>query len=549
MKRLSAFSMAIFICSAMPYLALPANDFGFKAPLKGWMVPPLSPSRVLPMLPAPDDIIEKTPGIDIIAAIGEYEPASFVLQSAVTVEKLVVASTGLSSKKGEKLPASILDLYVVGVWRQGGNAWFLGDREPGPAVLVPELLLHDPSLVTTTSTKKNRVRTPSGIVEIDENVPSDGKELVAAPDAKALLPVPLEAKRLKQFYLIAKIPDDAKPGVYSGFLKLTADGKDAGSIPIALRVLPFRLPAPATRDDHNRPYDVLLSSPPKGFTPVLRDDIENHGVSRPVLQAEALSSETAKIGTAKDSPVWVTITPDGKLPDLSSTGISPKSVFLVRNPADHATINGKDLEKKILAGYKTAIAADPDEIYAELSPVVSACFCDSLPRPHLVMRWHAIGNRLISSAPLALAGVENPEVWRRRIGFLPYQQGADGVLLPPPFDLTSWHDSDQKRANGKRAPALVYPTTSSPIPTLAWEGVREGVDDVRYLTLLSKLADACLASPNAKVRTEGRLAGVWMNEMRADKGNLDGLRLEAIAWILRLQQVHATASKEGARHE
>lgn len=34
---------------------------------------------------------------------------------------------------------------------------------------------------------------------------------------------------------------------------------------------------------------------------------------------------------------------------------------------------------------------------------------------------------------------------------------------------------------------MSYPTRSRPIRTLQWEGWREGIDDVRYLTMLLKI--------------------------------------------------------------
>ena len=46
-----------------------------------------------------------------------------------------------------------------------------------------------------------------------------------------------------------------------------------------------------------------------------------------------------------------------------------------------------------------------------------------------------------------------------------------------------WNDFNN---NQLRPHTMAYPTLSEPIPTLQWEGWREGVHDLRYLTTLIK---------------------------------------------------------------
>ena len=49
-------------------------------------------------------------------------------------------------------------------------------------------------------------------------------------------------------------------------------------------------------------------------------------------------------------------------------------------------------------------------------------------------------------------------------------------------------DFIKKNTNKKaRAYLVTYPSKEGPVPTLQWEALREGVDDVRYLTALKIL--------------------------------------------------------------
>jgi len=52
---------------------------------------------------------------------------------------------------------------------------------------------------------------------------------------------------------------------------------------------------------------------------------------------------------------------------------------------------------------------------------------------------------------------------------------------------------------GKSQLSYVYPTKDELIPSIGWEGVREGIDDYRYLTTLKQLADKAKAAGKANL--------------------------------------------------
>ena len=68
-------------------------------------------------------------------------------------------------------------------------------------------------------------------------------------------------------------------------------------------------------------------------------------------------------------------------------------------------------------------------------------------------------------------------------GFILEKSGCTGVM---PWAYMSSSRDPYNDFDGKDM-CIAYPSKEEPIPTLAWEAIREGVDDVRYLTTLKEL--------------------------------------------------------------
>ena len=87
--------------------------------------------------------------------------------------------------------------------------------------------------------------------------------------------------------------------------------------------------------------------------------------------------------------------------------------------------------------------------------------------------------------------IEQPYTHRYHVGMWLALSGMDGLHTyayqhgPGPNKMMGrmWDDFDSKLY---RTIAFTYPTVDGVIDTLQWEGIREGVDDVRYLTTLKK---------------------------------------------------------------
>jgi len=75
------------------------------------------------------------------------------------------------------------------------------------------------------------------------------------------------------------------------------------------------------------------------------------------------------------------------------------------------------------------------------------------------------------------AGKELPGTYKNTYGLSVYQDGYKGVCN---FAYQHGYNWDDWGDENWRAHVMAYPTLDKPIPTLQWEGFREGIDDVRY---------------------------------------------------------------------
>ena len=82
---------------------------------------------------------------------------------------------------------------------------------------------------------------------------------------------------------------------------------------------------------------------------------------------------------------------------------------------------------------------------------------------------------------------------------------------------------------------IVYGTKDDVIDTLAWEGVREGVNDVRYATLARDLALEASRSRDGDTLLLGRRVLSFIAYWDAWRADPDAFRYECINYILKLR--------------
>lgn len=599
-----------FLALAFPF-AVHAVTSPVKPPLFGWQVWPASGERILPTSQPPADATNAS--VRIASARGAVASASFAIRSMKAIRKLTIEPSDLLTADGRKIDSARFDLRVVKCWYQDANGWFAGSRGHGASVLVPELLLHDDTLVQVDpKTRENLIRTsPAGATPVYHRIAAakggavtPSAPFVAADDAEKLQPLPMAKKEARQFYLTIDIPGDASPGIYHGRLSLVADGQRFGHLDLDVRVIPHLLGAPVSRFSGRGNLDgkkvitgsspAVVTTAPEPFETVAALPVASlssrsiallaeSGIANCVLPPSALPKLAGYFGRGLPRSLWIAA--PGALEAIPAGAPAPSAAAKVAKAALQTGVQdvrvflpsrisgpGLDADRKAIeavddTGARAWVFAE-DETYRAAGASIRSPMRRGYPPVFAGLgsrmngsgggggaygnveysdsrqceRWHAIGSPyyLCSTFP---AGIEDPSVWRRRLGVECYYFGYDGFVLPSLIEeadpWNDWASADH------RSRTFLYPTRNGLVPTLAWEGIREAVTDVRYLAAVRRLADAVryAGMDNARLDIEGRKASMWIDQLPVRKVGLDTMRLDAITWIIRLEALMAKAGR------
>jgi hypothetical protein len=421
---------------------------------------PFNTRKVLPFRVKLDNV-RKTEEIYLAAAPDSFAPASFVIRSGdADLDGLMVEASGLQARDqngGAVIPAEDIDIRLVKCWYQAGIG--LGDTRH--KTLMPELLLHD-----------------NDLVRVDyENQVNLLKNLDRIEDADTLKSFALPKRRNQQVWLTIHVQEGTRPGFYEGTIRVFNHHLKK-ELKLTLNVLPFTLPDPmlfyglyytgALAGQADKPA-IGAARKSAGQLRAEFADLAEHGVqnvavscSDPDLlrQMQKLMKET---GLGANLPLLYCES------DLSST--LPQSSIVNRQSSIESTkIFTRGSLRSLL---KNSASADLWVINEAITDGVIADIAEAHNRKKTVYLY---------ASPMA--GREEAEIYRNNYGFKMFYAGADGVLT---FAYQGddrgdcWNDF---RPGPSRPQVMAYPTVKKPISTLQWEGWREGVNDVRYLTLL-----------------------------------------------------------------
>jgi hypothetical protein len=521
---------------------------------------------------------KKSNKIRMIIAPNELESASFLLQAKTDMKNLTIEPTALSSDN-KIIPASNIDIKIVKCWFQGGNAWCDIAKDTSKK-LTPELLLKDDSLISVDNKNKVnyiKLNYPEGekyICVSDENEKTENGPYkilsikdFPVKDSKTLQAFDIAKDTNKQIWLTVKIPKGKAPGFYHGKINIKQNEKVIDFLDITVRVLPFELSSPDFTSSVF--YRGRLSEKyPKGTISAefksleqlkaeLKDMLE-HGVFNPTCYQPYGDKKLFK----------------NYLKARREVGMTSKTLYSCYGLAIENCKNIEILKKQIKEMLQTAKAYGINEIYffgrdeAQGTKLVSQrkiwkavheaggkifttgykknnfklmgdiqdlCISWGYPSLEESSKWHSVKHKIWAYFN-PQAGLENPEIYRRNFGLLLWQKNYDGACT---FAYQTsmgnvWNDFDYKYRDHN----FTYPTVDGVIDTIAWEGYREGIDDLRYATTLEEAIKTAKKSNNAETQKNAAYAEEYLKELKTtdlSSRNLNVIRMEIIDLILKLK--------------
>ncbi|OGV49949.1 MAG: hypothetical protein A2X49_00610 [Lentisphaerae bacterium GWF2_52_8] len=555
-------------------------------PLAYYAVPAMSELQRLPDA-YPLDGKAMSP-VTIIAAQDEYEAGSFVVYPFSTLGKIKFELGAFKTSDNKIFPKENLDLKFVKVWYQNGNGWYSYFGDTG-LKLTPELLLNDEDLIKVDTKKVQnyaRLTEKDGKVSYDWITPplafdnryeehyrhtsSFRPMMENFADAKTLQPVALNDGEFKQFFLTANVTDKIQPGLYSGEVRLFKDKEQVGTIPVMLKVLPFKLPEPKAYFDTSK--DFLVAS--YNYTSFALIAEENGGDLQ--LAEKQILAVFKNLKAHNQTLHWVRGKPydyeyfrqiellkeagmktDPLLAGGNIQGTDGNELLMSRAARLDKKYNMEKLgHNNVFVGYgdepgagwvmkarpvfeayqkegfKFIIAGNKTVFFKagylyDFFNNAKAPEDSSAPEP-----WNQVGKAWVAWYAVHHVGPENPAFNRRQYGIAPYLANYS-ALCNYAHHFGSYND----RSTTYKPMVFAYGSYDGVIDTIQWEGFREGIDDIRYATLLKTLAQKGAASENLEVQYAARQALQFFAELDPASSNMNTARLEMINQILKLRKM------------
>ncbi|MCM8539117.1 MAG: hypothetical protein NE328_02510 [Lentisphaeraceae bacterium] len=556
-------------------------------PVECYAVPAISSIKRLADTKAIDGRLSDE--LRLISAKGEYEPVSMLVRAREAVAKFELIPGELKGPGGI-IPVENIDIKVVKVWYQGGTAWYSYFGDSNRRELTPELLLKDETLIKVDHKTKDNYLRINGKYEHISYTSKEDKEhfnylTAKVADSKVLKPVVLIKNEYKQFWITIKTPEGANAGLYQGAIQLIADGKAVGSMKVSLKVLPYSLPDPKTYYNLENEFlvtiygtDVLDMSKrlnidqktanelqSKIYENVRAHNIFNCRSDLKLAHSKDIESSVAALQNelrllkkagfkmkpllsrgwaypiSKNEPFDEYKKRMDRLIDTIVGEIGHKDIYVTtwdEAGTNRVKIMRDYLEYVLSKGVKAWATTHKGRHFDLIGYGIAYANHGGWPKKEYSARWHAIGSKVASYAG-PHTGPENPDVFRRMEGLERYKANYDGSFnyklftqmhpaLYKKYKANVWNDF---MGGSFRGFNIAYPTIDGLIDTLAWEGFREGIDDIRYATKLKQLAKQAMDSSNYKAGIAARKALMWLELLNTKTCDLNTSRLEIIKHI------------------
>jgi len=491
----------------------------------------------------------------------EYKSIAIIVETICSSDILDIEVDEFIGDKS-KFSKDSLDFYIAKVWYQSG----LDSTLKTGKYLTQELLLKDDSLIKVNyKTQTNYLRVKYNLNKLTKYIkisnPLDkfpNTNSISFNDSKVFKPFKLDAVRAKLLWGIIHIPSNIEDGNYTTIVKIKDKvGKVLKKIPINIEVLPFKL------DKSKLAYSLYYTgkltdkpiSPIDAYNKTKEQqllelkDIKAHGVLYPTSYENINSLEdTLKLREEVGFPHnrFYTIGFNVMSSNLSGKvktyktllekygyernalyiyGIDEASQSKLKVERPNISLIHRYGAKVFTAGYEYTY--DYLGSYLDLFNYANAIF--KKDAKFQVAKWHGIDREIFAYASPQV-GVENPEVYRRNFGCRLWNLGFDGAMnwAYQASRGAFWNDFDtgNSRLTKYREEAFTYPTTNGIVGTIEWEGFREAITDVRYISTLENLRD--------RLEVEGKDVydlNLWIKNIDCSS-DLDILREDIINKIL-----------------
>ena len=496
-------------------------------------------------VPKADEVVT---GLSLAACHGEFEPVTVSLYPLRDVRALKVTATDLVGPGGAVIPVRDIDIRKV-MWQ---SDW----ANPRSFEAKEHLLRRFDSLN-------------------------------------------LAAGRTQRFWLTVRVPAKAPAGNYSGMIALTSNA-DSTQLPLTVRVLPFELLAPdemayfmyypgvkSTKfsnaeyfrktiedmRDHGMTsftiYNWIKREDPntgKAFVDVdnlvadnygvtyadMMDILRDHGIGRTVPIMDVFSMHY--------SPEIIVEL------DLicRSRANWPEVLFYINDEIEYperiaAARQVLEAIKKLSPEIKTTTAMGPKGANAlgHLYDVWIGGTSDEMLAKCRTMGkvgWTYSCRDVADVSPAFERAFFGKYAWERGLKGVGLWSYAEDDMFIDRFARHHKYEGFEFTPECKQIYGHVYFDGDEVVPAVTWEGVREGIDDYRYMLTLKKSADRGLASDDAKTRSAAKAGLKLLKDItdpvpylsddkkygRAwqEMGDLDGERSRIIEAIMRLQAKH-----------
>ena len=523
----------------------------------------------------------ETNRLSLAAAQGEIETISFSVHPERDMRKVDFKPSELTGPGGAVIPADAADFALVKVWYRAGGRWTTSwCGQTGKPTLIPDLILHDDDLIRVDEQATNlllRIDYPDGPAYVD--IRHRGRDshfqhdLHPVRDSKKFVPFDLKKDRYQQYWLTYRVPKDAKPGMYRGKVAVVEDGKPLCDLPVEIEVYPFELPRARTHYDTTQDYlSIWMGTPTiqgllKGSKRLDVAEAKARAIYRSLVEHNALNSGSPgdyKSDSTDDLAVRSLLMMREEGMTCKPMVNGPAADFWWVCPSEGPTYSVEEYPDKYEAalkkhralvdrhvavmdkylGHRECYFTSADEcdtgtnrrsygfwnyihskgcftwtdagVEQDIGAIVGMNDIGAACIHSEAWRWHVGGAKAVTYAG-TFTGPSCPSLWRRHKGIRYYYADYDGEHEYNFFDgrRNRWNDfvwhGDYCQFG------IVYFTYDGLISTLAWEGVREGLDDIRYLSLLRMRAEAAMKSDDPAIRALGRREYLWMDSIDPER--------------------------------